>query len=193
MGKRRLLALLRKMRNTQTTSAERAEVRAEIIAVSKKNELALGQLLADEKDVGFRIDLLNIIGATQNEYFATNVRQILQSDAPIEVLQTAAINLGKLGGGETFEALVELLGHENSNLRLGAIHGLIALGDKRAIKYLLELLDDNSSVKVWWPSPKAGGYVVARESSLAIDQIAGRTFRGDKALIKEWLCRHSDR
>jgi len=168
---------------------ERAGIRSEIVSTAKAFKSELGGLLLGEKDPDFQIELLNIIGATHDDYFVPALRQILSTSSLSEVLQTAATNLGKLGNGG-FETLVGLLQHHDPNVRLGAIYGLAASGDTRAIPHLANLLDDPSEARVWWPGPKAGGYLIRREASSTIDTLAGERLAGDRQRIARWLEQH---
>ena len=166
-------------------------LRRQIVAAAKDSRQELSQALLSEKDMHFKIELLNLIGDTKDEFFAEQVEEVIRSAESVEVLQTAATTLGKTGGPNSFETLAGLLSHKSPNARLGAIYGLMALGDKRAIKHLLKSLADQSPVKCWWPSPKPDGYVIAKEASIAIDELAGIEFKGDKARIEEWLAENT--
>jgi HEAT repeat protein len=146
------------------------------------------RLLKEEPDKTIKIQALDIIAASQDQSFAPAVRQVLLSqEQPVEVLQTAATVLGKLRSQSSFPTLIHLLKHDNPNVRLGAIYGLVALGNKQAVPHLLNSLDEKDRVKPWWPSPKAGGYTVGQEASVAIDALTGFSFRGDKTKIEEWI------
>jgi HEAT repeat protein len=189
MTRETLLASLKQLKETRLSWKERADLRRDIIDNSESITQDLCNLLESEEDIGFRIELLNIIGASGVEAFQETLQNILQeTNHPIEILQTAATNLGKLGCG--FDTLVGLLDHPSPHLRLGAIYGLGALGDERAVEYLFRKLDDDSPVSVWWPGPKAGGYTISGEASLVIDRIAGTKFRGDQELITRWMQNH---
>src|SRR5262245_10928856 len=100
------------------------------------------QVLRREQDKGIKIEALGIIAASQDQSFSTAVQEVLLSDEPVEVLQTAATVLGKLQSKDSFQTLVHLLNHENPNVQLGAIYGLVALGNKHAVSHLLSSLDD---------------------------------------------------
>ena len=145
------------------------------------------RLLREEQDNGLKIEALNIIGSSQESSFAPAVHQVLNSAKSAEVRQTAATVLGKLRSETSLDTLVHFLKDENPNVRLGSIYGLIALGDKRAVRYLIDSLEDQEHVRSWWPSPKAGGYIVGREASIAIDALTGSPLRGDKTKIKQWI------
>ncbi len=145
------------------------------------------RFLGGEQDKNLTIQALEIIAASQDESFAPAIQKLLLSRAPVEVLQTAATVLGKLRSQHSFQTLVHLLQHENPNVRLGVVYGLLALGEKQAVPYLLNSLDDGNQVKCWWPSPKAGGYTVSKEASLAIDALTGLSLHGDKTRIKQWI------
>lgn len=188
MDSKEFLSLIAKLKQPGASPQDRAATRAEIIRSAKDFEVELARLLLGERNPDFQIELLNLVGATRNGYFVPALQQILGGSSRIEVLQTAATNLGKLGGG--FETLVGLLRHPNPNVRLGAVYGLAALGDKRAIPHLSSLLDDPSEARVWWPGPKAAGYFIGREASSAIDTLVGERLAGDKHKIARWLEQH---
>lgn len=187
MNKDELLDLLKKLKQEKLAPKERRAISRQIVAASVQLRSELCEALEKEESKSFKIELLNIIGATQDAFFEDEIRKILESPEPAEVIQAAATTLGKLKGKNGFDILIDLIHHENPNVRLGSIYGLMALGDKRAVKYLLENLDDNETVRSWWASPKAGGYTISKEAAIAIDTITGRTFKGDKKKIEEWI------
>ncbi len=183
----KLLQQLKNLRDEQDFKKQRALSRQMAEAISEVRPELL-QVLREEQDKGLKIEALNIIAASQDQSFVPTVQQIiLLADEPVEVLQTAATVLGKLRSGSSLETLAGLLKHESSNVRLGSIYGLIALGDKRAVPYLMNSLDDKDQVRCWWPSPKAGGYTIAQEASIAIDALTGLSLRGDRGKITQWI------
>lgn len=179
--------LLDKLKKEKLTPKERFSIRKQVILDIKNVRNELSRMLREEKDSGFRIELLEIIGDAQDEFFEEELLKIIQTEKSIEVLQVAVSVFGKLKGKKSFETLINLLDHKNPNVRLGAIYGLRALNDKRAVRYLFRCLDDQESVKPAWSSPKAGGYIIAREAAKSIDIIAGQDFKGDKEKIEGWL------
>lgn len=189
MDSKEFLSLIAKLKQPGASPQDRAATRAEIIRSAKDFEAELARLLLGERNPDFQIELLNLVGATRNGYFVPALQQILGSSSRIEVLQTAATNLGKLGSAG-LETLLGLLQHPNPNVRLGAIYGLAASGDTRAIPHLANLLDDPSEAKVWWPGPKAGGYLIGREAASAVDTLAGERLAGNKHKIARWLEQH---
>ena len=152
---------------------------------------AVGSILLGGADDATKIALLEIVGSTERAEFDDAVRRTLESGAREEVLQTAATALGKLHSPIAFDILTALLRHKSPNVRLGAIYGLMAHGDSRAIAHLAEHLDDRDSARSWWPSPKAGGYRIGAEASAAIDSLSGTRLGGDRRRIQEWIDRHS--
>lgn len=180
------LTALRQFKTMPPAAPEASVLQRQIIAVAEEIAPELCQQLRRTKDSSIKIRLLNLIGNTRSPVFVPTLQQILAEKQSAEVLQIAATNLGKLGN-KSFKTLVDLLQHPSPNVRLGAIYGLHALGNPQAIPYLLTLLGDNTSVAVWWPSPKAGGYIISRETALVIDQLSGRNFKGDRAAIEQWL------
>ena len=179
--------LLKKLKSERLNHLERIAIRNQIIDAAQSSRGELIEALEKERSEPFRIELLHIFGATRDEFFEEAIRRVIETEKSEQVLQTAATNLGKIGAKNSFPMLVDLLNHESPYVRLGAVYGLKALGDKRAIKFLLKSLDDHLPIKVWWSSPKAGDYSVANEASIAIDALAGTEFKGDKTRIEKWL------
>ncbi len=182
-----MYTLLDELKREDLTPKERISIHKQIIHDIKNMRDEICRMLREEKNVAFRIELLDIIGDAQDEFFEEELLKIIQSEKSIEVLQVAVTVIGKLKGKKSFETLINLLEHKNPNVRLGAIYGLRALNDRRAVKYLLRCLDDHESVKPAWASPKAGGYIIAKEAAKSIDIIAGQNFRGDKEKIEKWI------
>ena len=180
-----MLDLLKKLRDENLDYRERTAVRNQIIDEARNNRQELAEALEKENSDAFKIELLNILGATRDQFFEDALRKVLETDKSEKVLQTAATNLGKLGTG--FSTLVDLLTHKSPNVRLGAVWGLLSLADKKAIKYLLNSLDDQEPVVCWWSSPTAGAYTVGTEAAAAIDSLAGTEFKGDKSAIENWI------
>ena len=166
---------------------ERITLHRQIASNFKKFRKELCRILETTEDTFFKIELLEIIGSTKDTFFDPAIRKIIDSEDSVEVLQTAAVTLGKLKSCNSFEMLINLLDHKSPNVRLGAIYGLIFLDEKKAVKYLLSSLDDHEPVKCWWPSPKAGGYIISKEAAEAIDIITGETFKGNKEKIVKWI------
>lgn len=187
MNKENIFDLLNKLKEERLDPQERMSIRRQIIRSSRNLRPELCEAIEKENDIFFNIELLEIIGATQDDFFEDEVRKIIDSEDRVEVLQTAATTLGKLKSKNNFKILVGLLTHESPNVRLGSIYGLIALGEKMAVKYLLNCLDDHEPVRCWWPSPKAGGYTIAKEASNAIDIISGEKLQGNKEKIEKWI------
>ncbi|MGB9180945.1 MAG: HEAT repeat domain-containing protein [Pyrinomonadaceae bacterium] len=187
MDRDELLELLKKLNEKRLDFKERSAIFKQIVAAPPELRQELCQILEREEDESFKIELLNIIGATQDDYFEVAVGKTLQSEASVEVLQTAATTLGKLRGKNSFGILIGLLNHPSPNVRLGSIYGLTALSDTRAVKYLLQSLDDQEAARCWWPSSKAGGYIIAKEAAIAIDALTGESFKGNKEKIEEWI------
>jgi HEAT repeat protein len=190
MNKKKIFELFNKLKDKNLNYQERMTIRRQIISSSRKLEQELCEIIEKENDMSFKIELLEIIGATQDVFFEDAVKKVIDKEDRIEVLQTAATTLGKLKSENSFQILIKLLAHESPNVRLGAIYGLVALGEKTAVKYLLELLDDHEPAKCWWPSPKAGGYIVSKEASDAIDIISGENLQGNKEKIKKWISKN---
>lgn len=186
MIKDELLGQLRKLREGQLDHQQRAVLLREIAAAQELSS-DLSRMLESENDEYFKIELLQIIGATQDAAYADAILNVLRSDQRPKVRQTAATSLGKVGGEQSFATLVNLLDDPSPNVRLGAVYGLTTLGDQSAVKHLASKLEDNEPVRVWWPSPKAGGYRVGKESALAIDALTGQKFKGDKVKIGNWI------
>jgi HEAT repeat protein len=193
MHREEALAALQKLQDPRLAWQDRASLRRRIIDAAGSLVPELSQAVEGADDVGFRNELLGIIGASGEEAFEAPLLRLLNdADVPVEVRQTAATNLGKLGSSGSFALLTDLLGYPSPHVRLGAIYGLAALGEARAVPHLAKLLDDGTPVKVWWAGPKAGGYVIAREAAQAIDQLTGRAFTGDQALVAKWIRAHLD-
>jgi HEAT repeat protein len=182
-----MYTLLDKLKREDLAPKERFSIRKQVILNIKNMRDELTRMLREEKNLSFRIQLLEIIGDAQDDFFEDELLRIIHSEKSIEVLQVAVTMIGKLKGKRGFETLINLLDHENPNVRLSAIYGLRALNDRRAIKYLLRCLDDHESVRLVWTSPKAGGYTIAKEAAKSIDIIAGQDFRGDKEKIEKWI------
>lgn len=180
-----MLDLLKKLNDENLDYRERTTVRNQIIDEAPNTRQELVEALKKEKSETFKIELLNILGATRDKFFEDAVQKVLESEKSEKVLQTAATNLGKLGTG--FSTLVDLLTHKSPNVRLGAVWGLLSLGDKKAIKYLFNSLNDHEPVICWWASPSAGGYTVGNEAAAAIDALAGAELKGDKNAIEKWI------
>jgi HEAT repeat protein len=140
--------------------------------------------------VNNRIKQLQEIGATRDSSRHAEVLEVLRTETAEETIQVAATTLGLLGAPDSLGVLVGLLAHVSANVRLGAVQGLTALGDARAVPRLAEHLDDEGVARVWWPSPKAGGYIIGREAALAIDSITGERLRGDAARVDDWIARN---
>lgn len=172
MNWKEALLLLQKLDDPGESFQEMAKTQRQLIASAKHFERELSDLLLTECDDSFRIAILNIMGNSRHPYFEAEIKRLLDSNQSMEVLQTAATNLGRLSSKGSFEILIELLKHPHPNVRLGAIYGLVALADKRAVKYLEALVHDGASAKAWWPGPKAGGYRIAEEAARAIVQLA---------------------
>jgi HEAT repeat protein len=181
-----LLEQLKNLSDEPDFGKKRALSRQLVAGVADVRQDLLGILTGRHSNI-ITIEALEIIGASRDQSFAPAVQKLALSNAPIEVLQTAATVLGKLRSQDTFRSLVRLLEHENPNVRLGAIYGLQAFGEKQAVRHLLNRLDDTDHVKCWWPSPKAGGYTVGHEASLAIDALTGLSLRGDRTAIRKWI------
>jgi HEAT repeat protein len=130
---------------------------------------------------------LQEIGAARDFSRRAEVLEVLRSETAEERLQVAATTLGLLDSPDDLDVLVRLLNHTSANVRLGAVQGLTALGDAGAVPHLAERLDDEAIARVWWPGPKAGGYVIGREAALAIDSITSERLRGDRARIEDWI------
>ena len=137
-----------------------------------------------------KIKQLQAIGAARDVTRHAEVLEALRTETAEETIQVAATTLGLLGTPDGLRVLIGLLAHASANVRLGAVQGLTALGDVRAVSRLAEHLDDEGRARVWWPSPKAGGYVIGREVALAIDAITGERLRGDRVRIGAWVARH---
>lgn len=180
-----MLNLLKKLMDGSLDYRERTAIRRQIIEGAHDSRRELVEALEKEKSESFRIELLNILGGTRDKFFEDAMRKVIESEKSEKVLQTAAANLGKLGVG--FSTLIDLLKHKSANVRLGAVWGLAALDDKRAVKYLLNSLDDREPVTCWWASPTADGYSVANESAAAIDELTGAKLNGEKSAIEKWI------
>lgn len=180
-----MLDLLKKLVNGRLDYRERIAVRNQIIDGARLSRLELVEALEKDDSETFRIEVLNILGATRDKFFEDAIRRVLESEKSEKVLQTAATNLGRIGAG--LSTLVGLLKHKSPNVRLGAVWGLKALGDKRALKCLLDNLDDHEPVICWWASPPPGGYSVANETATAIDALAGAELKGEKSAIEKWI------
>jgi hypothetical protein len=188
--------VLIKLNSGSLDPATRASVRRQVIETLKDPRADtlrqdVRQLLEEATDNRFRTELLEIIGSAQDQLLEDAVKKVINTAGSVEVLQTALTTLGKVKATGSFEILVGFLNHENPNVRLGSIYGLTALGDKRAVRYLLQRLDDQQSARCWWPSPKAGGYIIGREASEAVDVIVGTKLYGDKGKIERWIAVHA--
>jgi HEAT repeat protein len=172
------LEVLHALRNERLTPAERGRLTREAVASTHGLEPEIIRRLESENDLALRLQLLDIIGASQNPHFLAPLERLAGNCRQMEILQSVGINLGKLQRPEAFGVLVTLLGHPHANVRYGAIRGLALLGDTRAVQHLTPLLDDKSTIVVWWPSPKADGYVISREAALAINEITGEKLDG---------------
>lgn len=171
---------LKELKNPRLPWEERATLRRRIADDAGNLVPELTRVLKRSKSIGFRNELLSIIGSSGEQAFEEPLRRLVEdADVPVEIRQTAATNLGKLRSRGSFALLTNLLGDPTPHVRLGAIYGLEALGDARAVPHLTELLNDETSVKAWWPGPKAGGYVIAREAAEAIDKLKSKTEGGD--------------
>lgn len=182
-----MYTLLEKLKGEKLSPKERFSIRKQVIHDIRNMRDEVSRMLREEKDVAFRIELLEMIGDAQDEFFEEELFKIIQSEKSIEVLQVAVSVIGRVKGKKSFETLINLLDHKNPNVRLGAVYGLRALNDKKAVKYLVRCLDDHESVKPAWSSPKAGGYIIAKEAAKSIDIIADQDFKGDKEKIEGWL------
>jgi HEAT repeat protein len=187
MNKDELLERLRDLKRGALDLREQAKLAKEIASASSDLRLELIRMLEQETEPSFSVELLTIIGVTQDEFYADAILDVLRSAESPEVRQTAATSLGKIRSPKSFAALVNLLDDPSLNVRLGAVYGLQALGDQRAVEHLLMKLQDNEPVSCWWTSPKAGGYKVGKEAAIAIDALSGEAFKGNTAKIQEWL------
>lgn len=113
------------------------------------------------------------------------------SESDPSLMEAAGEALGSVNGPGAYERLIELLNADEESQRIGAIRGFERLGDKAAVRPLLEALPaSDGAVSLW--SESAGEPVDLRRLILdAIDSLAGESFRGDANKIREWLDRHS--
>src|SRR5215469_4459175 len=154
MGDFTLLDQLKNLRDELDFRKRRALSRQLVKKIGNFRQ-ELQSLLSAEQDKTILIAALEIIASSRDQSFAPMVQRVSLSNEPVEVLQTAATALGKLGSKDSFPTLVGLLKDESPNVRLGAVYGLQALGEEKAVPHLLKSLDDSDHVKCWWPSPKA--------------------------------------
>ncbi|MCJ7695443.1 MAG: HEAT repeat domain-containing protein, partial [Anaerolineaceae bacterium] len=119
-----MYTLLDKIKGEKLTPKERFSIHKQIIHDIRNMRDELSRMLREEKDFAFRIELLEIIGDAQDEFFEEELLKIIQSEKSIEVLQVAVSVIGRVKGKRAFETLINLLDHKNPNVRLGAIYGL---------------------------------------------------------------------
>lgn len=123
------------------------------------------------RDDGFRIDVLNAVGASRDPALADLVEKLVDSRPKARVVRIAAIALGNLGGPRAFERLTSLLRHRDPAARAGAIDGLAILGDVRAIEPLRVLLDDDARPGAIGAGALAGTITVGSEAARAIREL----------------------
>ena len=155
-NKAELLKQLEQLKQGALDFRERAKLEREIAGASSELHAELVQVLEKETEPAAQIELLRIMGITQDAFYADVILGFLRSTHAAEVRQTAATSLGLVRSPKSFAALIDLLDDASPNLRLGAVYGLQAFGDRGAIKHLLTKLSDHEPVRVWWNSPKAG-------------------------------------
>jgi HEAT repeat protein len=158
------------LRDALLTAPERKRIRDEIL----EDWATVCPIIRDDlrkADEATVLTMLDLIAGSRDCGCFDAVLGVALSKAPERVRQTAAIALGKVDGSEAFEALVGLLTDASAAVRLGAIHGLWALGDPRAAGPLGLVLKDTTRVRAWWPGSKAGGYEVGEEAALAIQSL----------------------
>ena len=113
------------------------------------------------------------------------------SESDPRLIEAAGEALGSVNGPGAYERLLELLNAGDQSQRVGAIRGFERLGDKAAVRPLLEALPASGQA-VSFGSESAGEQVDLRDLILdAIDSLAGESFHGDVNKIREWLERHS--
>lgn len=186
-NKAELLKQLEQFKQGALDFREQAKLEREIADASSELHAELVQMLEKETEPAAQIELLRLMGITQDAFYADAILIFLRSAHAPEVRQTAATSLGLVRSPKSFAALIDLLDDASPNVRLGAVYGLQAFGDRGAIKHLLTKLSDQEPVPVWWNSPKAGGYTVAKEATVAIDDLSDQAFKGNIQKIKEWI------
>jgi HEAT repeat protein len=190
-SRERALAALRKLTDPAVPWQERASLRRQVLAAADDLEGELIRGLRVATDVGVLNELLDVVGGSGNPTFEDALERLVHDpDAPVEVRQTAATSLGKLGTSGGLAILADLLDDPSPHVVLGAVHGLAASGHASAVRSLARVLDRTTPVKVWWAGPKAGGYVIGREAAHAIDRLTGCALGGDPALVSDWIREH---
>lgn len=192
MNRAQALLAIAQLKRKDLPDEHRRRLQRELSSGASEVEVELCDELARGTESGVIIDIINIMGASQREAFFQPLSNALHEGQDEAVAQVVATNIGKLESQNSLTILVGLLRHKSPNVRYGAIRGLAALSDKRAVKHLREILDDDGEARCWWAGSKAGGYIVSREAAIAIDEICGEKFRGDRSKIEQWLSQHND-
>ena len=135
---------------------------------------AIARVLRKDDD-GYRIDVLNAVGASGDASLAKLAETLLDSGPPPRVLRAAAVTLGKLGAPGTFERLTSLLHHRDPTARAGAITGLLILGDARAVEPLRALTGDQGTPAPAGAGSGAGRVTVGSEAARAIRELTRGT------------------
>ena len=163
--------LLQALREARTLAGKAEATRAIAEnAAALRGELARALRARDD---GFRMDVLNAIGASRDPSLAGLVEALIDARPRPPVLRIAAIALGNLGGPRAFDRLASLLRHADPTARAGAIRGLVILGDRRAVEPLRALLGDDGKPAPMGAGAMEGPLTVGGEATRAIRELGG--------------------
>jgi HEAT repeat protein len=161
------------LRDGPLTATERTMLRNQVL----DDWASVGPLICSDlakADESTALTMLDLIAGSGDHACLDAVRRVVYSKAAEVVRQRAAIALGKVDGSEAFDTLTVLLSDASAAVRLGAVYGLQALGDRRAVEPLARLLKDKAQVRTSWPGSQAGAYEVGKEAALVIQALEER-------------------
>lgn len=115
-------------------------------------------------------------------------------ESDFRLVEAAAEALGRVDGPLAYDLLVKLLDSENVQHCIGAIRGFKLLGDKAAVKVLLEvLLREDQPYKLWATSSESPVNTTLHYAAAnTINLLTGEQLDGDVGRIRIWIETHPD-
>lgn len=108
---------------------------------------------SDPKTRQIGVQILCQLGGRERKFGDESLQiflDLLAREKDHGVLAAVGWGLGHLGKRFAVERLIELKGHENADVRLGVVGGLLGNSDERAIQTLIDLSDDvEARVRNW--------------------------------------------